>query len=225
MIMRWKSLTSMSVGDIVSCHALADMPKYHCSKHNLHWSNLWVTSSTQIANTLGSTLIRHRSDTEVSDRCLIDVDPRVLAIWVARQCVVWFTELLQNCSDNSAKQVFPLLHKKHEIWAWISKKSYCFMWDIIHYPCLNFKVGQLKCVQVMAWMNSYIPHFDVYVILDFSWRTKSIPWLLMPWLLVLLEHHSTCPCLPWGKISIVPFHKDFSPSGEQLELHKLAHQL
>ena len=25
--------------------------------------------------------------------------------------------------------------------------------------------------------------------------------------------------------SIVPFHKDFSPSGEQLELRKLAHEL
>ena len=33
--------------------------------------------TTQIAKTLGSTLIWHRSDAKVSDRCLIDVDPRV----------------------------------------------------------------------------------------------------------------------------------------------------
>ena len=26
-------------------------------------------------------------------------------------------------------------------------------------------------------------------------------------------------------IAIVPFHKDFSPSGEQLDLRKLAHEL
>ena len=36
----------------------------------------------QIAKTLGSTFIWYRSDAEVSDRCLIDVDPKVFAIWV-----------------------------------------------------------------------------------------------------------------------------------------------
>ena len=30
---------------------------------------------------LGSTSIRYRSDTEVSERCLIDVDPMVFAVW------------------------------------------------------------------------------------------------------------------------------------------------
>ena len=46
----------------------------------------WLASSkqgTHIAKSLGSTSIRHRFDTYVSDRCLIDVDPRVFAIWVA----------------------------------------------------------------------------------------------------------------------------------------------
>ena len=36
---------------------------------------------TQIAKTIGSTSIRHRSHTFVSDRYLIDVDPSVFAIW------------------------------------------------------------------------------------------------------------------------------------------------
>ena len=31
-------------------------------------------------NSLGSTSIRYRSDTKVSDRCLVDVNPRVFAI-------------------------------------------------------------------------------------------------------------------------------------------------
>ena len=32
--------------------------------------------------TFGSTSIKHQSDAKVSDRCLIDVDPMVFAIWV-----------------------------------------------------------------------------------------------------------------------------------------------
>ena len=36
---------------------------------------------TYIAKTLRLTSIRHRSDTKVSDRCLMDVYPRVFAIW------------------------------------------------------------------------------------------------------------------------------------------------
>ena len=36
--------------------------------------------STNIAWTVGSTSIRYRSDTSVSDRCLIDVDPNTTAI-------------------------------------------------------------------------------------------------------------------------------------------------
>ena len=35
----------------------------------------------QIAKTLGSTSIKHRSDTFVSDRCLTVIDSRVFAIW------------------------------------------------------------------------------------------------------------------------------------------------
>ena len=41
----------------------------------------YIDSSSQITKTPGSTSIRYRSDTKVSDRYLIDVDPRVFAIW------------------------------------------------------------------------------------------------------------------------------------------------
>ena len=36
---------------------------------------------TQITKTLGSISTRHRSDTFVSDRCLIDIDPRIFVTW------------------------------------------------------------------------------------------------------------------------------------------------
>ena len=41
----------------------------------------YIKELSQIAKTLRSTLIRYRSDTFVSDRYLIDIDPRVCAIW------------------------------------------------------------------------------------------------------------------------------------------------
>ena len=47
---------------------------------------------------IGSTSIRHRSDTFVSDRCLIDIDPKVIAIKV----VVWHV----SCSDNEDLLVY-----------------------------------------------------------------------------------------------------------------------
>ena len=49
-----------------------------CSSH----SDLMI-NNPMIAKTLVSTSIRHRSDTFASDRCLIDVDPMVFAIWAA----------------------------------------------------------------------------------------------------------------------------------------------
>ena len=39
---------------------------------------------SQLTKTFGSMSIRHRSDTKVSDRCLIDVDPKIFAIWIMR---------------------------------------------------------------------------------------------------------------------------------------------
>ena len=42
--------------------------------------------TVQIANTIRSTSIRHRSDAFASDRCQIDVDPMVLAIWKPLPC-------------------------------------------------------------------------------------------------------------------------------------------
>ena len=39
-----------------------------------------VVSHPQIAKTFGSTSIKLRSDAEVSDRCVIDVDPRAFGL-------------------------------------------------------------------------------------------------------------------------------------------------
>ena len=55
-----------------------------CSMH--------VSTKMQIAKTLVSTSIRHRSDTKVSDRCLIYVDMSTFAIWDGIQdsvYIVW----------------------------------------------------------------------------------------------------------------------------------------
>ena len=40
-----------------------------------------IAPETHLVKTIESTWIRHRSDAEVSNRCLIDVDPGVFAIW------------------------------------------------------------------------------------------------------------------------------------------------
>ena len=44
---------------------------------------LYQPGLTEMAKTLGSTSIRRRWDTKFRDWCLIDVDPRVFAIWVS----------------------------------------------------------------------------------------------------------------------------------------------
>ena len=43
-----------------------------------------IMAGSLITKALGSTSIRHRSNTFVSDRCLIDIDPSVFAIWDGR---------------------------------------------------------------------------------------------------------------------------------------------
>ena len=60
---------------------------YHC---------LALSHQSQIAKTLESTSIWHRSDTEVSDRCLINADPRVFAIWNISSS--WLLSEWQLCS-------------------------------------------------------------------------------------------------------------------------------
>ena len=52
-----------------------------CIRHTVIWYIFQCESTTQIAKTIGTMSIRHRSDTTVSDRCVIDVDPMVFAIW------------------------------------------------------------------------------------------------------------------------------------------------
>ena len=56
------------------------------------WTQVWYVS--QIEMTFGSTSIRHWSHATGSDRYLIDVNPRVLAIWVG------YIHVLPKCWDH-----------------------------------------------------------------------------------------------------------------------------
>ena len=69
---------------------------------------LWMGCSwefTQIAKVLRSTLIRHQSNVEVLDRCVINVDLLVFVIWVGyismAQCKTAVTPLLTHWSSCS----------------------------------------------------------------------------------------------------------------------------
>ena len=84
---------------------------------------------SQIAKTLGSMSIINRSDTKLLDRYLIDVDPRVLAIWVTIGQVPmgqpW--KILQNRSLESSR-TDSLTTTKQIITVCIS-----FQWNILYF--------------------------------------------------------------------------------------------
>ena len=52
---------------------------------------------SHIAKTFGSTSIRHRPDTFVSDRCLIDVDPSVFVVWDAAYIFCTIDSTIDSC--------------------------------------------------------------------------------------------------------------------------------
>ena len=69
----------------------------------------WAIS--HIAKTLGSTSSRHRHDTFASDRCLIDIDPRIFAIWVVSQSrFVDMLKLWVRIMVDFLSGGFPFLH-------------------------------------------------------------------------------------------------------------------
>ena len=71
----WHNLSwSLSIikKDLLFCGSLSNLTQM---------GTPYTIDATQIAKTLGSMSIRYRSDANVSDRYLIDVDPRVFAIW------------------------------------------------------------------------------------------------------------------------------------------------
>ena len=67
--------------------------------------SLLLCHSTKIANTLGSTSIRQRSDTFASDRCLTDIDQMCLVIWEADVANIAKsnTWIHKHCSNNHSK--------------------------------------------------------------------------------------------------------------------------
>ena len=80
------------------------------------WLKIWpsMTDLTQITKILVSTLIRNRSDTFVSDRCLIKVDPRVFAIWEFVQAsgnvADWSDEMGCGPTTNTPSEHWSLWH-------------------------------------------------------------------------------------------------------------------
>ena len=80
-----------------------------------HWYDFCcqLHEYVKIAKTLGSTSIRYRSDAKLSDRCVIDVDPMVFAIWAKtpksielswRKCTM---SCIFNISPQSATYTCP----------------------------------------------------------------------------------------------------------------------
>ena len=59
---------------------------------------LGCASLFQIAKALGSKSIRHPSDTFTSDRCLINVDPKVFAIWDSKERKTTFKVSIFCCN-------------------------------------------------------------------------------------------------------------------------------
>ena len=78
--------------------------------------------SSQTAKTLGSSSVRHRSDTFVSDRCLIDGYTRVFVIWDVMY--VWFCCVLFSCGYLVA-----ILVSSCKLYIYLHRN-----WDIIRCP-------------------------------------------------------------------------------------------
>ena len=57
----------------------SDIMKLHYRSYLINFADI----ISQIAKIIGSTTIKHRSDTSASDRCLIDVDPKVFVLWAS----------------------------------------------------------------------------------------------------------------------------------------------
>ena len=61
--------------------------------------NLFQVKCPQITKTIGSTSIRHRSDTSASDRYLIDVESRVCVIWIVS--LAWEYPIVEGMTNGA----------------------------------------------------------------------------------------------------------------------------
>ena len=111
-------------------------------------------SASQIAKTIESTSIRHRSDTFASYRCLTDIDPMVFLYEIIGY---YFTNVLRALQNNLAKiynarnhiygENFKLkfVHaNKASLWAPIQSFSVKFSWGVWFLQYTNFEVIFLK---------------------------------------------------------------------------------
>ena len=133
-----------------------DIRRYHCC------AVFCCGNKIPDSNDTGSITIKHRPDYFASDRCPIDIDPRVFAIWNSSQhfgvlCVnqiprgyftgtgaiimIWFWKVWVQLIINRSQQNTTTCKRCAYIAvipAWISKYIHYKVWDVITYPFLNF---------------------------------------------------------------------------------------
>ena len=85
---------------------------------NLHESEDTGSMPIQIAKTLETTSIRHRSDTFASDRCIINIDQIIFAIWVFAE--IWLI-IGDRLNINMPSYQYRDPHVKHKT---VSRPSY-----------------------------------------------------------------------------------------------------
>ena len=69
---RWNFDISFCLGEIAMFHVTSKIDTL---------TMVFLSTTSQIAETFGSTSIRHLSDMKVSGGCIIDVNPRAFAVW------------------------------------------------------------------------------------------------------------------------------------------------
>ena len=112
----------------------------------LPWHRDHHVTATQITKTLGSISIRYWSHAKMSDRCVMDIDPKVFAIRV--QCQWSYTERYENIR-RSIHIVFWFLSVKH-LGRWIS-----FLYDVY---AMDNLVSSMK-----IWLYCILPELTYYL--------------------------------------------------------------
>ena len=141
---------------------------------------------SQIAKNIGSMSIRYRSDAKVSDRCLIDVDPTVFAIWAVGRYII--AELIWACDSfkdlyDSHFQIIMLLTFTFLLGIHLFFTSFCIL---TNYQLFKRRYILIGCIRQFDWWTFETSLFttngerecrkvDIYIS-SVSWMT----WKLFP---------------------------------------------
>ena len=106
---------------------------------------------SQIAKNIGSMSIRYRSDAKVSDRCLIDVDPTVFAIWAVGRYII--AELIWACDSfkdlyDSHFQIIMLLTFTFLLGIHLFFTSFCIL---ANYQLFKRRYILIGCIRQFDW--------------------------------------------------------------------------